>query len=102
LTKVILSKNFSIDDLKESINDKAYFEVKFSDLDYTRTTEEIEKESYELGANISGTIVDMQTANMLCIVHDALNSKMQEKFERMLKTFQNFDKLVTFGWRQVK
>jgi len=105
LSKVILSKDFSVEDLKQSVKDMAYFEVKFSDIDYSRDKEDLEKEAYEHGGNFKGHIIDMQTANMLCIIYDALvkqNPDYKIKFERMLKTFTNFEKLVKFGWSKVK
>lgn len=44
-------------------------------------------------------LVDMQTANALVLVYDALSDK--EKFERMLDTASGLNRLVAFAWKQV-
>lgn len=103
MKQIIDSKDFSIDNLKESLKEKSYFQVKFSHVNYEKTKEESEEEAREFGGNFKGTIIDMQTANMLVTVYDAMKIKEhKEKFNRMLKHFSTFDRLVTFGWSQVK
>ena len=54
--------------------------------------------------NVAGkTIaVDMQTANVLVTVHDALNIEMKTKFIAMLyHSPDSFNKIVNFSWGQV-
>ena len=47
--------------------------------------------------------IDMQTANVLLKVYDALNKQNKEKVETMMsKDKQNFMKIVDFAWKQVK
>ena len=47
--------------------------------------------------------VDMQTANVLLKVYDALNSQNKEKVEKMMqKDKASFMKLIDFAWKQVK
>lgn len=95
-------KQLTIQDIKGIVGEKGYLEFKFPDVDYTKTKEELEEEITEFGGQIKGTIIDMQTANMLLTVYNALGIKQKEKFERMLRTFTNFEKLVDFGWKCVK
>lgn len=103
MKQVINSKDFTIEHLKESLKEKAYFEVKFSHVNYEKTELELQDEAREFGGNFKGTIIDMQTANMLVTVYNAMRKKEhKEKFNRMLKHFSTFDRLVSFGWSQVK
>lgn len=46
-------------------------------------------------------LVDMQTANALVLVYDALSEASHEKFERMLDTASGLNRLVAFAWKQV-
>lgn len=88
--------------LRNIVKNKAYVEYKFPDVDYTQTREEIEEEIREFGGKIEGTMIDMQTANMMVTVYDALGKPQQEKFDRVMMTMRGFEKLVDFGWKQVK
>jgi len=48
-------------------------------------------------------MVDMQTANMLCTIYDALRPALQTKYSDMLaESRHRFIKLVDFGWDQVR
>ena len=48
-------------------------------------------------------LMDIQTANMLVTVHDAMNEKNQRKFERMvIKSRGAFGMLLDFGWPRIK
>lgn len=88
--------------LRKIRDDKGYLEFKFPDIDYTKTPEEIEQEITSYGGELHGTVIDMQTANVLVTVHDALGSKHQTKFQKMLVCWKGFEKLVNFSWKQVK
>jgi len=92
-------QNMTIQVLRDVVKNMAYVEHKFPDVDYTQTREE---EIREFGGKINGTVIDMQTANMMVTVYNALGKPQQEKFDRMLLTMRGFDKLVDFGWKQVK
>jgi len=47
--------------------------------------------------------VDVQTANMLTTVHDALGPENQARFQGMLAhSASTFHRLVNFGWSQAK
>lgn len=49
------------------------------------------------------TIVDMQTANVVMLVYNALSSEEnKQKFQRMIKAgYNQFIKIVDFCWKQV-
>jgi len=81
--------------LKKIVDNKAYEEVTWPDVIFTPEPED--REDHE------GMIIDMQTANMLLTVYNALGKPESKlKFERMLTTYTDFMKLVDFGWKQVK
>ena len=88
-------EKMSLQLLQEIVRDKSYKEVAWDDLEIL-TKEEAKIPECE------GMIIDMQTANMLLTVYNALNKEHQAKFETMLTTWRGFEKLVGFGWKQVK
>lgn len=46
-------------------------------------------------------IIDVQTANVLVLVYDALGAKHHESFERMLLNNYDLLTLVSFAWGRV-
>jgi hypothetical protein len=90
------TKTMSLQLLKDIVYNHAYAEVMWSDLQLVKENGENENED-------AGMIVDAQTANMLLAVYNAFNKEeSRKKFERMLSTYTNFQKLVDFGWKQVR
>jgi len=96
-----LTKSLTIQMLRNVVKNKAFIEQKFPDASFY---EEIENENR--GTEVrkdQSLIIDMQTANVLVIAYDAIKKqKNKEKFELMLKTWTNFQKLVKFAWTCVK
>ncbi len=92
----------TIQALEGIVDEKGYIEHQFPDVDYTQTPEEVEEEITQYGAKINGTVIDMQTANVLLTVYKALKEDgSKQKFRRMLRTLRNFEKLVAFSWGAV-
>ena len=46
--------------------------------------------------------VDVQTANAILLVYDALNEANQAKVRGMLTTHKGFKRLINFAWSQVR
>ena len=55
----------------------------------------------EENANFEQLLVDFNTANMLVLIHDALNPENQRKFEDFIHTDDRgrFGQLVEMGWQ---
>jgi hypothetical protein len=47
-------------------------------------------------------LVDMQTANMLVLVYDAMKPETQGKIDRLMLSKSGFIKVAEIGWRAVK
>ena len=50
-----------------------------------------------MAARVDGFLVDIQTANMLCVVYDALSPANREKFGK-----PSLERLVSLGWSVVR
>ena len=96
------SKQLTIQTLEQAIKNHSYIEYKFEDVDYTQTEEEINEEIKHYGGKIEGTIIDVQTANLLVTAYKELNEDHKAKFERMLESYLSFEKLVNFCWSIIK
>lgn len=72
----------SIENLKNILDNKSYAVFKWGDIE---------------------TIVDIQTANVVMLVYNALsNEQNKAKFQRMIKaSYNQFIKIVDFCWKQV-
>jgi hypothetical protein len=78
-----------------------YIEQEFTDAHFYEYESELD-EINDIKKPTKGVLIDVLTASMLIKVYDALNDANKIKFERMLLTFNNFEKLIEFGWKQVK
>jgi len=95
--------SLTIQALRDCVKNFAMIEHKFPDVDYTQTPEEVDEEITQYGGKINGHIIDVQTANALLTVYDAFQEERhKEKFVKMLETWTNFEKLVSFAWKCIK
>ena len=93
-----MTKSLTIQMLKTAVKNHSSIEYEFPDVDYTGE-EPIDKEGFEADM---AKVIDVQTANVLLTVYNALNKKSRVKFRSMLPTFKTFEKLVNFAWSRVK
>lgn len=94
-----MTKQLTIQTLRDSVKNHSYIKHEFPDADYTQ--EEIYNQE-DFSAE-DAKIIDIQTANVLIKVYNTMKEqKNKEKFERMLKTWNGFEKLIDFAWKCVK
>ena len=94
-----MAKSLTIQMLRNAVKNHSYIKHEFPDVDYTQE-EVYNREDFSAE---DAKIIDIQTANVLVKVYDSIKiQKNKEKFKRMLKTWNGFEKLIDFAWKCVK
>ena len=97
-----MTKDLTIQILRDAVKNKTYIEQEFRDMKFYGFNDE-DAEIENIKTPTKGVIIDMNTANVLVNVYDAMKDETNKhKFENMLRSWFDFEKLVTFAWRYVK
>jgi len=62
---------------------------------------ELDEDSIEDGRLNNRLVVDMQTANVICLVYEAIKPENQAKVDRLMRTRSGFIKVAEISWKGV-